>query len=383
MNRNSFLTAVILLVMVVFLGNCNSESSGKIYFYVGSYTEASTSGIYYCELNQGNGEIRIVKSFRGIKNPSFLAFNPGHDMLYAVGDALSEPGAGSKNSNGSVYSLSIDKESGSLQILNSVTSGGAHPCHLSVDATGRYVLVANYTGGNIEMIPVSGNKQLGEPVGLFQHEGSGPNTSRQEKPHAHSINISPGNNMAYACDLGTDEVIAYKMNTDEGWLMPDSAAGYKTKPGAGPRHFTFSPDGKLAFVINELNSTLVSFSVNDSGALHEVQVISTLPDGYTGESYCADVHVHPNGKYVYGSNRGHNSIAVFALESSGRLELIQHQNVSGDWPRNFAITPSGDFLLVANRRSDNIVVFRIDETSGMLSETGQQLSMSEPVCIVF
>ncbi|MCD6347577.1 MAG: lactonase family protein [Bacteroidales bacterium] len=380
MKAKSFLHITILVIITLFIGSCRPESPVKIHFYVGSYAEAEDTGIYYCELDTVSGEINILSTLSGIKNPSFLTLYPAENQLFAVGEVTKKTAG---QASGTVWSIALDPKTGSMEIQNSVSSGGAHPCHVSIDATAHYLLVANYSGGNLAMIPINADMQLGEPVGVYQHEGSGPVAGRQDTPHVHSVNISPDNSMAYACDLGTDQIVAYKINIDEACLTPDSSASYTTAPGAGPRHFAFSPDGKRAFAINELNSTLISFTIDSEGALHEVQTIPTLPDGYTGVSYCADVHVHLNGRFVYGSNRGHNSIVVFALEPSGRLILLQHQPVLGDWPRNFAISPSGKFLLVANRRSDNIVVFKIDQNSGMLSETGHQLSMSQPVCIDF
>ena len=373
---------VALTLLIAILGGCNQQSSETIRFYVGSYAPADQSGIYCCELDISSGKIVKTKELKGIENPSFLALHPNKEMLYAVGETT----VTSQNDEGTVWSIALDQIDGSMNIVNSVSSGGAHPCHLSLDKNSKYLLVANYSGGNVSMIPVFENLRLGHPVGVHLHElkgGPGPVTNRQQKAHAHSINISQDNSIAYACDLGTDEVIAYRLNIEEEMMMPDIFASYTCEPGAGPRHLALSPDGMNAYLINELNSTMVTLKVDPSGKIYNTQTISTLPDDYNGENFCADVHVHPDGKYVYGSNRGHNSIVVFERAPSGSLSLIQHQKVSGDWPRNFAISPSGEYLIVANQRSDNIVVFRIDQSTGELIETGEEFSLSKPVCIVF
>jgi 6-phosphogluconolactonase len=245
--------------------------------------------------------------------------------------------------------------------------------------------VANYTGGNVTILPILSDGQLGEPVDMIQHKGKGVNTIRQEGPHAHSVNLSPDNRFAIVCDLGIDKIMIYRFDQITGKLTPADTPFFQTAPGAGPRHFTFSRDGGNAFVVNELNSTITSLKYDPAkGILTELQTLSTLPDDFTAENTCADVHIHPNGLFVYASNRGHDSIAVFVIEpGSVKLKLLQNQSTLGKTPRNFAIHSSGQFLLAANQNSNTVNVFTIDPGTGRLGETGKFLQINKPVCVLF
>jgi 6-phosphogluconolactonase len=289
-----------------------------------------------------------------------------------TGDFEGEPGGG-------VYAYSIDPASRELHFLNARSSQGGSPCYVTVSPQGGDVLVANYSGGNVALLPIQPDGSLGPASDVEQHEGSSVNEQRQKGPHAHCIVTDSAGGYAFSADLGIDRVLIYRLEEDA--LTP---AGHAlVAPGAGPRHFTFHPDGDRAYVINELNSTVTAFAYED-GALEETQTIGTLPDGFDGDNFPADIHVSSDGRFVYGSNRGHDSIVVFGIDpDSGMLSPVQHEGTGGEWPRNFALDPTGRFLLAANQRTNNIVVFSIDSESGRLTPTGQTLEIPSPVCVRF
>jgi 6-phosphogluconolactonase len=284
-----------------------------------------------------------------------------------------------------VSAFAINSGTGKLTFLNEVSSRGAAPCHLVVDKTGKYVLVANYSGGSVAVFPVLSDGRLGEASAFVQHTGSSVNPRRQAGPHAHSINLSPDNRFAIVTDLGLDELLVYLFDATKGSLAPNNPAFIKVNPGAGPRHFAFHPSGRFAYANNEMQSTLTAFSYDGaSGIFHELQTVSTLPEDFKGNNSDAEVEVHPGGKFVYASNRGHNSIAVFAIDAGkGTLTRVVNVSAQGKTPRNFAIDPTGAYLFAANQDSDNIVVFRIDSKTGTLAPTGQELNVPTPVCVTF
>jgi len=367
---------------MVFLISCQSDSEkDRIKFYIGSYAEESDNGIYSCCLDINSSSIEILDSTNGIKNPSFLALSPMGKYLYAV----SEVDDFTDDTTGGVFAFQTDPENDSLSLINSVQSGGAHPCQLSVHPSGRNLYVANYTGGNISSIPISSSGELLSDIQTMQHLDFRPDTTRQSEAHAHSVNLTSNGQFLFACDLGIDKIIRYSIDPQDNSLEFSEPNAIRMAPGSGPRHMTFSNDERLAFIINELNSTITICSIDpEAGAIVPLLSTSTLPEDYLGESYCADIHMHPTKPIVYASNRGHNSIAVFELDSdSAMLNAIQYQDTKGDWPRNFAIDPTGRFLVVANQKSDNIVVFRIDQITGMLEETGIETTISKPVCVLF
>lgn len=353
----------------------------EILAYVGTYTGPKSEGIYTLRLNLETGELSAVDVTKGIKNPSFLAIHPTKKYLYAVSEVSDSEG----RKTGGVTAFAIDGSNGKLTALNSQPSEGAGPCHLVVDRTGKVVLVANYGGGSIASLPVGSDGRLAKAASAIQHKGSGSNPSRQEGPHAHSINVDPGNKFAVAADLGLDKVLVYRLDADKGTLTPNDPPFTTVAPGSGPRHFAFHPNGHFAYVINEMNCTVTAFAFDaDRGTLKELQTITTLPHEFREGYSTAEVQVHPSGKFLYGSNRGHNSIAIFAIDqSSGKLTAVGHQATGGKTPRNFAIDPTGQFLLAENQDSDSIVVFRIDANTGMLKSTGHELSVPSPVCIKF
>ncbi len=349
--------------------------SNMLTLFVGTYTDGDSEGIYRCGMNPESGALEILGTTGGIENPSFLALGPSRRHLYSVG----ETGEFEGSPGGGVFAFSIDSETQELTRLNAQSSHGGGPCYVTVTPQGRHVLVANYSGGNVAVLPVRDDGVLEEASDVAQHEGSSVNEQRQQSPHAHCIVTDPSGTHALAADLGIDQVVVYRL--EDGTLTPAGHAS--VKPGAGPRHFTFHPDGRRAYVINELDSTVTAFTYGE-GTLTETETVGTLPEGFEGDNYPADIHVSADGRFVYGSNRGHDSIVVFSIDpENGALTPLQHQSTGGEWPRNFSLDPSGRFLLVANQRTNDVVVFSRDADTGMLSETGQVLHMPSPVCIRF
>jgi len=347
--------------------------------YIGTYTRTGDSeGIYVYRFDTSTGNLEHASKATEINDPAFLDIHPTDKWLYSV----CRP-EGEGKSPGAVSAFSIDPGTGELTYLNQASCVGVGPCHVSVDHGGKFVLVANYGGGSVAILPIGEDGQVGEATDFVQHEGSSVNPERQEGPHAHSINLSPDNQYAFAPDLGLDRVVVYGLDLEQGKLVPNEPAWGETAPGAGPRHFDFHPSGKFGYVINELDNTVTVFAYDAAtGSLTPIQAISTLPGGFTETSYCADVHVHPSGKFLYGSNRGHDSIASFAVdEGTGKLSPVGHESTQGEWPRNFAIDPTGDFLLAANQNTDNIATYRIDRETGQLAPTRHVLEVPSPVCL--
>ena len=347
--------------------------------YVGTYTRRESEGIYVYRMDGATGELEYRSKAVGMENPSFLAIDPGRRSLYAVSEIAEFEG----EATGIVAAYSISRGTGELSLLNWQRTGGTIPCHVQVDATGGYLLLANYGSGSVASFPIRGDGSLGEAASFIQHEGSSVNPQRQQGPHAHSINLDAGNRFAFAPDLGTDRVMAYRFEAEGGRLVPNDPPFTLERAGAGPRHFDFHPDGRHAYVINELDSTITAFDYDpDRGALSPIHTVSTLPEGFDGATTCADIHVSPDGGSVYGSNRGHDSIARFSVdEDTGRLTPTGHTPTQGKVPRNFGIDPTGTFLLAANQESDTIVTFRIDRASGDLVPTGHAARVSMPVCV--
>ncbi|MGH9801545.1 MAG: lactonase family protein, partial [Blastocatellia bacterium] len=318
--------------------------------YVGTYTNNNTSeGIYLYRMNLATGKLERQSTTPGVSNPAFLAIDSTKRFLYAV----NESGEFLGKKAGGLTAFAIDQKTGALKKLNEVSSPGV-PCHVSVHPTGESVLAANYGGGNVVIYPVKKDGRLGASYDMQQHSGKGADPKRQDAPHAHSIMLDASGKYAFAPDLGVDKVMIYRVHPHQAKLKPHGFAALK--PGSGPRHFDFHPTYDYAYVISELSSTMTVFAYDKTkGALTELQTLSTLPAGYTQTSYCADVHVHPSGKFLYGSNRGHNSIVIFSIdEGTGKLTLVGHESTRGNWPRNFGIDPTGQFLLVGNQNSNSI-----------------------------
>lgn len=390
--RNAFPSVALLLalfLLIVFAAAAAPAAQpGNYLFYVGTYTKegSKSKGIYAYRFDANTGQITPLGLAAETTNPSFLALHPNGRFLYAVNEVGNYKGPNS----GGVSAFSIDRSegdraAGKLTFLNEVPSRGADPCYITVDKTGKYVLVANYTGGSVAVFPVLDDGKLGQASAFVQHSGHGTNPERQEGPHAHSIDLSPDNRFAMVDDLGLDELLVYKFESAKGTLTPNDPPFAKVDPGVGPRHFALHPAGKFAYVISEMKGTVTVFSNDAStGTLHSLQAISTLPKGFTGEIEDAEIQVHPSGKFLYASNRGHDSIAVFAVDANkGTLTPVEYTPTQGKTPRSFEIDPTGKFLFAANQKSDNIVVFRIDAKTGRLTPTGQVLEARSPVCIKF
>ena len=347
--------------------------------YIGTYTWNESEGIYVYHLDTASGALTYESKATGLENPTFLAVEPHGRFLYAVSEIHEFEG----QPGGVVSAFGISSTTGELTFLNRQPSGGAEPCHLSVDATGKYVLVANYTGGSVAVFPIRENGELGAIRDLVHHEGSSVNQERQTSPHPHSVMIDPTNRYVFVPDLGIDKVMIYELDLVNGRLIPNTQASVQVQAGAGPRHFDFHPNLRYAYLINELDCTLTAFAYEkSSGSLKEIQSISTLPDDFEGVSHCADVHVHRSGKFIYGSNRGHDSIAMFRIaEETGILTYLGCESTQGKTPRNFALDPTNNFLYAANHDSDNIVTFRIDEENGRLISTEKVANAPTASCL--
>lgn len=350
----------------------------KLWVFVGTYTDAKSKGIYRCELDLKTGKLANPQLAAELKSPSFLAIHPSHRFLYAVNEA----GAG-KNT-GAVTALALDPVSGTLKFLNQQSSGGDGPCHINVDKTGKNALIANYGGGSAAVLPIGADGKLAPISSFVQHKGSSVDKGRQEGPHAHSINLDKANRFAFVCDLGLDKVMIYRFDADRGTITPNDPADLMLAPGSGPRHFAFHPDGKTAYVNGEMAMTITACDYDAAkGVLTKRQTLSTLPqDANRKGASTAEVVVHPSGKFVYVSNRGHNTIAIFTIDpTSGKLTAAGHQGENIKTPRNFAIDPSGTYLIVANQDGHSLVVFRINQTTGALEPTGNMVQVPNPVCV--
>jgi 6-phosphogluconolactonase len=367
-----------LLLVLALLVAISARADYFVYF--GTYTGAKSKGIYVSRMND-EGKLSAPELVAETANPTYLALHPNRKFLYSIGEVSKFGG----KKAGSVGAFAIDGKTGKLTALNTQTSGGDGPCHIALDEKGGCVVVANYGGGSVEALPVNKDGSLGEPGTFIQHEGSSANKSREEGPHGYCILVDPSQKFALACDLGLDKVLIYKLDATKGTLTPNDPAFGVVAPGSGPRHIAFHPNGKFAYVISEMACTMTAFTWDSNrGALKEFQSISTLPGELQKGFSTAEVYVHPNGKFVYGSNRGHNSIVVYACdEKSGRLTLVEHQPTQGKTPRHFGIDPSGKFLLAENQDSASVIVFRIDQSTGKLTATGEKIEVGSPVCAVF
>jgi 6-phosphogluconolactonase len=360
----------------------SSQSKNTSIIFVGTYTEpvgSRSEGIHVYQMDLSSGQLKFERVIKGVINPSFLEIHPHQKILYAVTEVESfnrQPGGG-------VSAFSINSTSGELVLLNEQFSHGAHPCYVRVERTGRFILIANYTSGSVAMFPIQTDGRLGEATEVIQHRGSSVHTERQTGPHAHCILPDPTNRFAIAVDLGLDKLLIYQMDLEYGKLHPHGEV--KVHAGAGPRHLTFHPNKQFAYLINELDATITAYRYHsEAGTFDELQIHSALPKDFKGENLCADVHVSPNGKFLYASNRGHDSIVCFLIDQrSGELSYINHVSTEGREPRNFAVDPTGTFLLVANQKSDSIITFKIDTATGQLLKTGHQIEVPMPVCVKF
>ncbi len=370
---------IALLGATTLRANAWPNQPRELTLYVGTYTSGKSEGIYGYRMDHATGALTRFNAFKSV-NPSFLAIDRSKRYLYAVNEVSEYAGKPS----GGVSAFAIDSATGNLRLLNEQATQGADPCHLTIDRRKRTLLVANYTGGSVAVLPIRSDGTLAPSTDVEQHEGSSVK-EQQKGPHAHCIILDRFERHALAADLGIDKVMIYRFDAATGKLSPAAQPWAELKAGAGPRHLTLHPNGKYAYVINELDSTLTALKYNEaSGTLSQIETLPTLPSDFSGASYCADVHVSPSGKFVYGSNRGHNSIVVFEIDpGTGKLKLVQHVSTEGKWPRNFTIDPTGRFLLVANQRTDNVVTFSIDSQTGRLTPTGHVEEIPAPVCLKF
>jgi 6-phosphogluconolactonase len=355
--------------------------------YAGTYTRTGpdsrgrADGIHILRFDPLSGELSPSGVVPDVPNPSFLALHPGGQRLYAVNETTEIDG----RVGGAVSAFAIDVESGALTYLQRKPSHGGDPCHLSVDRAGRVVLVANYASGTVAMLPLQPDGRLDCASDVHQHRGASLNPERQSSPHPHQIVPDPTNRYALVADLGLDEVRVYALDLAAGRLVPRQSAAATLPPGSGPRHLAFRPDAGRVYIINELSSTVTACSWDaQAGVLHPIQTISTLPDGFSGSNSCAEITIDPSGRFAYGSNRGHDSIAIFAIDPvSGELSSLGHVAIGGAEPRHFAIDPSGGWLLAANQESDTIVTFHLDRETGRLTATGAVAQVPSPVCLLF
>jgi len=372
--KKSSLFILVILCRLVVGAQVKSE-----YFLTGTYTNGKSLGIYTFVFDPATQTARQVSVAEGIKNPSFLATAPGGGYVYAVSELNGGGDAGK------VFAYRYDASTGKLSYINEQPSGGDDPCYVTVDKTGRWVIVGNYSSGSLSVLPVEAGGALGKAVTRIVQEGpTGPNKERQEKPHVHSTVLSQDNRFLFVADLGTDKIFAYRFDAVNGTLSPAPTPFQVTDPGSGPRHFIFHPSGKYAYLIEELTGTVSSYRYSaDAGRLTWIQRLSSLPADFKGFAGSADIHISPDGKFLYASNRGDaNTLAIFRIDQKkGTLTSIDHPSVLGKAPRNFSLTRDGKWLLCANQQSDEIVVFSRNRKTGLLTDTGKRISVPSPVCI--
>lgn len=389
MNKKKWLAFLFSAVGLVWSIPSLAQKAPKHYIlYVGTYTTGESKGVYAYRYDAESGKLQSLGLAAATENPSFLAVDTKNEHLYAVNETGNYKG----KSTGAVTAFSIDRKTAKLSQFDQVASDGADPCYISLDRSGNYLLVANYTGGNVAVLPILADGRLGEATSVLQDEGPlGPNKERQEKPHAHWIQATARNRFVYVSDLGLDRVLIYKFDATKGTLSRGAPTGAekdffsaKLAPGTGPRHVAFSADGNFMYVLGELDATVTVFANDDKETYRSIQKISSLPANFSGENTAAEIAIHPNGKFLYTSNRGADSIAEFSIDPrSGKLTLVGQISTFGKEPRHFTIDPTGKRLLVGNQNSGNIVEYTIDESTGTLSKTDESASVPSPVCLVF
>ena len=360
------------------LGVQPSAASGRL-VWVGTYTGPKSEGIYAFRFDAATGALTPLGIAARTPSPSFLALHPNGRFLYAVNETHDGP-----SKSGSVTAFEIDSATGRLSALNSQPSHGADPCHLAIDATGHFLVVANYSSGTNAVFPIGADGRLGDAVSVRVDEGSGPNKDRQEGPHAHAVVFDSANRHLIAVDLGTDQLLVYRFDAASGKLSPADPPALHVVPGSGPRHFAFHPDGRHAYAINEMASTITPLVWNAAtSSLTAGAPVSTLPAGFKGSSTTAEIALDQHGRFLYGSNRGHDSIAVYKVGPSGALTLAGHASTRGKTPRHFALDPTGAWLIAANQDSDSLAVFKVDPATGGLTPRGDLASVGSPVCVLF
>lgn len=374
-------TALAVVLLVSFSAKADSAPSKQFLVYFGTYTGAKSKGIYVSRFDAATGKLSEPTLAAQTTNPSYVAVAPDHRLLFAVNETKQFNG----QAGGTVSAFKLDATTGKLDFLDQQPSAGTDPCHIVADPSGRYVFVANYGSGSVAAFPVEPNGSLDPASSVIQHHGSSVNRERQAGPHAHCVAVDGANHRVFVCDLGLDKVMIYRFNETNGTLTPDENPSAELKPGSGPRHITFDHDWRHAYVINEMGGTLTAFACNpEHGTLNEIQTISTLPEDFHGRNTAAELALLPSGKFIYASNRGGDSIAVFAVdEARGRLNFVERQSSRGKTPRCFAIDPTGQYLIAANQNSNNVVVFHLNAQTGKLTWTGQTIEVGQPVCVIF
>jgi len=364
-----------LLTLLAAPAPASAPAKTNYLVYVGTYTGKGSDGVYAWRFDAASGQFFNAGLMGATSNPSFLALHPNGKFLYAVNE----------DTKGTVTSFSLDAATAKLTKLNQVPSGGADPCHLAVDKTGHVLIVANYTSGTVSSLVLNADGSIGRSVSSLMHNGGSVNRARQDHAHAHDVVLSPDNRFVIICDLGMDKLMVYGLDAKTGALTPHDPPSAPVEPGSGPRHFVFDPTGKHGYLINELASTITVFDWDaDRGALNETQTVSTLPPGFHATNTAAEIAIHPSGWFLYGSNRGDDSIAEFVIDrATAQLAPAGHFATGGRTPRNFAIDPTGQWLLAANQDTNDILVFRIDQQTGALTPSGQRLIVSQPVCVLF
>ncbi|WP_298737250.1 lactonase family protein [uncultured Chitinophaga sp.] len=374
--RQLLLATSALLIPGMLLAQDSLKQDSMQYLLIGTYTKKQSEGIYVYTFNTQSGELKYVSTAKGVDNPSYLVVAPDQKHVYSVNESNGDR-------TGSVSAFELDHSTGQLQFINKQPSGGDGPCYVNTDGDGTHVVAGNYASGSLSVLPVQPDGKLGAPLQTIQHTGSGVNKERQEKPHVHCVEFSPDHQFLFVSDLGIDKIGIYKYDPSSPLLLQEASPSYAAlPPGAGPRHLTFHPGGKWAYLVHELDGKLTAFRY-DEGKLTPIQTVSTLPEAFKGTISGADIHVSPDGKFLYASNRGTlNNIVYYAIDNkSGKLQRKGQQSTKGKTPRNFMIDPSGNFLLAANQDTDNIVVFKRNKVNGSFKATGQEINISMPVCL--
>jgi 6-phosphogluconolactonase len=366
------LLSFLLLITMYSCAQVNKNAK-EYYLFLGTYTSGKSEGIYVYRFNSETGEYSLVNTGKA-DNPSYLVVSPNEQFVYAVNE--------NGNDKGSIAAYSFDKKTGQLTFINKQSSGGDHPCYVSIDKSGRWVVTGNYSGGNLAVLQAMSDGKLLPATQVIDHEGGSINKQRQAKPHVHATVFSPDDKYLFVPDLGMDKIMVYPFDNSSGKLNPASSTFAQIEPGAGPRHFTFHPSGNYAYLMEELSGNVTAYSYDNKGKLTSIQTISAIPPDYKGPVGSADIHVSPDGKFVYASNRGEsNTLAIFSIASDGKLKLVGHQSTMGRTPRNFNFDPTGNFLLVANQNGNNVVIFKRDKQTGLLTPLAKQIEVPNPVCV--
>ncbi|WP_211745745.1 lactonase family protein [Paenibacillus sp. Marseille-Q4541] len=351
-------------------------TTSKLLVFTGSYSEKEDSGIHVYELDESTYELSLLSQEKGLKNPTFLHVDKEKNRLVSIGEMSAADGSKA----GEVIAYTIKPESGELEFMNRAQSAYAPTCHVQKDPQGKYLVISSYHGGTVSLVSLKEDGSIGEMLDSKQHAGQGSHPERQDRPHVHSAFFSPDGQYIMVQDLGLDKIFVYQIDREKEELVLHREVN--THAAAGPRHLVFHPNGKYAYVINEVDSTVTSYAYDgQEGNLTEIQTLPTLPNDFTGENTCAEITISSDGRFVYGSNRGHDSIVVYAALDNGSLEYVQHISTEGAHPRHFALTPSGNLLLVANRDTNNITLFQVNKETGELTYTGKQMESPKPVCV--